>query len=116
MIISTFHFLFLNLYVLYIVNTSLFTFYVVSLPEITNISSSESSESSGWDGYFPSTYTGSVRTKEEARRKKAPKPVMKPESSKTMQDHKKGNVLGLPNKQFAKDNGIKTWQPKKTKD
>lgn len=41
---------------------------------------------------------------------------MKPESSKTMQDHKKGNVLGLPNKLFAKDNGIKTWQPKKTKD
>lgn len=41
---------------------------------------------------------------------------MKPESSKTKQDHKKGNVLGLPNKQFALDHGIKIWQPKKTKD
>lgn len=114
--ISTFHFLFLNLYVLYIVNTSLFTFYVVSLPEITYISSSESSESSGWDGYFPSSYSGSVRIKEEARKKKAPKHVIKPESSKTIQGDKRVQVLGLPNKQFAQDNGIKTWQPKKTKE
>ena len=97
----------------YNVNTSLFSFFVVSLPETINISSSESS---GWDGYFPSSYSGSVRTKEEARRKKAPKPVIKPESSKTMQGDKRVQVLGLPNKQFAQDNGIKTWQPKKTTD
>jgi hypothetical protein len=66
---------------------------------------SDSTATNSWEGYFPKTYSGSVRRKIDARKFKNPK-----KTEKQLFDERE-KVLGLPSDQFCEDNGIKPFAP-----
>ena len=86
--------------------------FFIFFAEIINIDSSDSSVSSSegpsntWADYFPKGYSGSSRTKEDARKVKTPKKTAKELLDERVQ------VLGLPNAKSCEDKGIKPWEPK----